>query len=58
MAPKFYRASCRHLRCQYAGFNPEYTDLTVMVGWTSLGLRHGVWIEQPERKGDAWNAIT
>ena len=41
-----------------AGFNLEYTDLNGdgrldIIGTAPRGM---VWIEQPERKGDAWNA--
>ena len=41
-----------------AGFNLEYTDLNGdgrldIIGTAPRGI---VWIEQPERKGDAWNA--
>ena len=43
-----------------AGFNLEYADLSDDGRLDILGAaaREMVWIEQPERKGDTWNAYT
>ncbi len=43
-----------------AGFNLEYADLSNDGRLDILGAaaREMVWIEQPERKGDTWNAYT